>query len=313
VSGKLEKRDQTIPLSTLQSQYVAKQFGVTLHFNNVTFTDQESPVTPPSIDAFNPSALNIDQWMTSIKAAKATYAELTAKHITGFCLWPTATTTYNITNCSWYDAHGGIDVVKLFVEKCAQYGLAASLYFCGKDYTFEANNPGYTQADYLAYDQAQLTELLTNYGKLLSIKLDATNTVFQPSNGYPWADGGAACTFIRSAQSRIVCAHNAQHNLPPSLAESNIAVYEGANLPGEFVQAGNTDPAECWDTIYDNGSPSSWFWKSSAPTMQTSSALIAKIALANSRGATYNLNVPPDNTGAIESRMVTVLNAIGAR
>jgi alpha-L-fucosidase len=306
---------QPLTLSQLQTQFSAKQFGVTFHFNNATFVDVDSPIVPPAINVFNPTALNIDQWMTSALAAKATYAELTAKHITGFCLWPTATTTYNVSNTTWYANNGQIDIVSLFIRKCRQYGLAPSIYFCAKDYTFEAANPGYTQAQYRTYLEAQLTELLSNYGHIQDIKLDATNTAFFPTNGYPWPDTGATvCSFVRSFQyGQQTCNNNAQNNLPPSLVMSNVAIYEMANLPGEFVQAGNTDPAECWDTVYNDGSPASWFWKSTSPAVQTTANMLSNLALANARNSNFNLNFPPDTTGAIESRMVTIMQAIGAR
>jgi alpha-L-fucosidase len=305
-------RTQAKTLSQLQTQFVAKSFGVTFHFNIQTFTDSETPSPPPSINTFNPSALNVDQWLTSAVAAKAAYAELTTKHIDGFCLWPTATTTYNVTNTTWYASNGHVDIVRLFVDKCRQYGIAPALYFCARDYKFEADHPGFTQASYLSYTETQLRELLSNYGDILDIKLDADNIAGGgfASLGYPWANGGAACDFIRSVQTQTVCANNIQSSLPPPLTDTNIPVYEDATFPGQSPDVSNTVPAEWWDTIYDS---QTWFWKSTSPALQTSSTLISNIATANARTSNYNLNVPPDTTGAIESRMVTVMQAIGAR
>ncbi len=303
---------QPLSIAQLQTNYLARQLGIFLHFSMATFCDTEVPASNQNPNTFNPIALDFDQIIRQVVIAKATYAVWTIKHEDGWCNWNTATTTYNMTNSVPAFGNYG-DIAKLFVASCRRYNVIPVFYYCMHDNWFEANNPGFTQAAYKSYAQAQLLEITQNYGWLGGIWIDAANTATGfPSMGYPWNSSAELVAYVNTLQN-FLCINNAQHNLPPSLTESNIAEYEGANLPGEFVQAGNTDPAECCETVYDNGSPSSWFWKSTNPALRSTSTLISNIALANSRTSNYLINFPPDNTGQIPSNFQTVIAAIGAR
>lgn len=82
---------------------------------------------PPHIDLFNPKELDTDQWIQVAKAAGATYAVLTAKHVTGFTLFPDPDYDYSIASTPWKGGKG--DIVADFVASCRKHGVRPGLYY----------------------------------------------------------------------------------------------------------------------------------------------------------------------------------------
>src|ERR1700759_1590945 len=97
--------------SPQQVEWQDLEFGVIIHFGPNTFMDREWGDGTASPSVFNPTELNVDQWMRAIKASGAKYVVLVAKHHDGFCLWPTDQTDYSVKSSPWENAHG--DLVRL--------------------------------------------------------------------------------------------------------------------------------------------------------------------------------------------------------
>lgn len=76
------------------------------------------------VSLWNPQKLDTDQWVRTAKAAGARYALLTAKHGTGFCLWPTKFHDYHVGN-----APVSRDIVGEFMDSCRKYGIKPGLYY----------------------------------------------------------------------------------------------------------------------------------------------------------------------------------------
>ena len=75
------------------------ELGVFFHFDMEVFAPEWKFGDPiPDIRCWNPKKLDTDQWLRTAKAAGARYALLTAKHGTGFCLWPTKVHDYHVGN-----------------------------------------------------------------------------------------------------------------------------------------------------------------------------------------------------------------------
>jgi alpha-L-fucosidase len=153
-----------------QLRWHQEELALFVHFGINTFTDREWGDGTESPALFNPPALDARHWARAARAAGARAMILTAKHHDGFCLWPTATTTHSVASSPWRGGQG--DVVSEFVAACREEGLGAGLYLS----PWDRHEPSY--GDSPRYNElyiAQLTELLTRYGRLVEVWFDGAN------------------------------------------------------------------------------------------------------------------------------------------
>ena len=128
---------------------------------------------------FNPIKFNPKEWAVLAKLAGMKYVVFTAKHHSGFCMFDTKTTPFNIMNTPFER-----DATKEILDAFRAEGIATGLYFSPEDffYLYKNNIPiGRLQhpmhypvknAGLMEYDKKQLRELLTNYGKIDIIFFD---------------------------------------------------------------------------------------------------------------------------------------------
>jgi alpha-L-fucosidase len=140
-----------------------------VHFSLNTYTDQSWGFGNEDINLFNPEKLDCRQWARICKQAGMKGIIITAKHHSGFCLWPSKYTEYSVKNAPWKNGKG--DIVREMADACKEYGLKLGIYLS----PWDRNHPDYGKPEYITYFRNQLTELLTNYGPVFEVWFDGAN------------------------------------------------------------------------------------------------------------------------------------------
>lgn len=169
------------------------------HFGINTFTNREWGDGTEDISKFNPVQLDADQWVRTVKSAGFKQVIITAKHHDGFCLWPTRFTKHSIQNTPYKNGKG--DIVKEVADACKKYDVGFGVYLS----PWDRNSMDYGTDAYNTYFVNQLTELLTQYGKVDEVWFDGANG--EGPNGKKQAyDFNTWYSLIRKLQPQAVIA-----------------------------------------------------------------------------------------------------------
>ncbi len=163
---KIEMVSRLVP-SEMQMAWQNCELTAFLHFGINTFTNREWGDGKELPTTFMPDSLDTDQWISTLKAAGFKMVILTAKHHDGFCLWPTATTKHSVASSNWREGKG--DVMADLRKSCDKYGMKLGVYLSPWDRNAECYGDSPRYNDMFV---AQLTELLTNYGKIDEVWFD---------------------------------------------------------------------------------------------------------------------------------------------
>lgn len=300
---KAQPTDGTSDLRTLQQQFVDLKFGMFIHFNIPTFMsdDWADPDASPAI--FNPVKLDCNQWAEAAKAARMRYGCLTTKHHSGFCIWDTKTTDYNVMNSPLKR-----DVVKEYVEAFRKQGLKTMLYYSILD-THHKLRPGFITKAHIDMVKAQLTELLTNYGEITAIIIDGWDAPWSRIS-YEDIPFQEIYRLIKRLQPNcLVMDLNAAKYPKDALFYTDIKSYE-QNAGQHISKESNQLPALSCLPINKN-----WFWKEKFPTSPVKDPVVIvkeNLEPFNQAYCNFILNVAPNRDGLIDPNAVEGLKQIGA-
>lgn len=219
------------------SWFIHDRFGMFIHFGLYALPARHEWVKTNEFiseekyqkyfDHFDPDLFDAHEWAKKAKAAGMKYAVLTTKHHEGFCLFDSCHTDYKITNTPF-----GRDLVKEYADAFRAEGLHVGFYYSLIDWHHpefpidslhpRRNDPNAEELDkgrdvhkYAAYMRDQLTELLTNYGKIDILWLDFSYTHPNPASVKPWMQHGGGkgkneweseklISLVRSLQPEII-------------------------------------------------------------------------------------------------------------
>ncbi|WP_329376502.1 alpha-L-fucosidase [Streptomyces sp. NBC_01351] len=283
-------------------------FGLFLHFGVNTFHGREWSDGTLDPAGFDPSALDARQWARTAVEAGARYVVLTAKHHDGFCLWPTATTTYSVASSPWRNGRG--DVVAELAEACREEGLGLGLYLS----PWDRNAACYEETEaYDAFYLRQLTELCTRYGPLYELWFDGAGS---EGRTYDWdavtaviAEHQPDAMVFNMGRPTIRWVGNedglASDPCRYTVDSTGISIYDdGATALG----ATRYLPPECDVPIRRH-----WFWQpDDLHTLKSREHLLAVWYRSVGLGAGLLLGVPPDRSGRIDPADRARLLELGA-
>jgi len=295
------------------------ELALFLHFGVNTFTDREWGDGREDPAIFAPAGLDARAWAKTARAAGFRALILTAKHHDGFCLWPTRTTAHSVAKGPWRGGRG--DVVREFVDACRAEGLGAGLYLS----PWDRNHPAY--GDSPRYNDVyadQLTELLTQYGRLNEVWFDGANG--EGPNGkrqvYDWP---RTFGLVKKLQPNAVVFSDAGPdvrwcgNESGTAGEPNWSTVDPARVPApgvsgpgviDALQHGDRDgtvwrPAEA-DTSIRPG----WFHHPAEDARVKSAERLFDIYCRSvGRNSKLLLNVPPTRDGVLHPNDVASLMA----
>jgi alpha-L-fucosidase len=294
-----------------QSDWLSLAYGMFIHFGPWTYSgtgDGRFPaerVDAPSLDA--------RQWARLAAQSGMRYVVLTAKHVDGFCLWPSAHTAYSVAATP-----ARRDWVAELVRVCGDEGLRVGLYYA----LLDRNCPFYEDDDrYAGYVRAQVTELLTAYGEIVELWFDGAWDKDHPTRDWPhdpaWPPSTGArwqwrelYEHIHRIQPRCLVIQNSSSDRPgiPNYLPIDIRTSEHYDFVWqEKLCEARLDPVFASDDgprflplEYCTTLTPGWFWQKGACYSHPSAETIAGWrARAARQGANLLLNVGPDITGRI--------------
>lgn len=158
-------------------------------FNEGRYVQSKARINPiKNIDQFNPTQLDTDQWIKTVKEMGAKFAILTASHESGFRLWQSDVNPYSLKSVKW--GNGKRDIVREFIDSCKKYAIKPGIYLGTRwnshlgVYDFKVTDRStITQAQYNEMIEKEVEEICTRYGDFFELWFDGG--AYGPEKGGP--------------------------------------------------------------------------------------------------------------------------------
>ncbi len=264
-------------------------------------------------NAFYPHDFDAKAWVSAIKKAGARYICFTTRHHDGFSMWNTQQSSYNIMHTPY-----GKDIVKQLADECHRQGIGLHLYYSLIDWTRDDYPTGFSGlhtgkdpkkaswSSYFNFMKAQLTELLTQYGKVDCIWFDGWWDHSRDKVPFNW-QLTELYELIHKLQPACLIGNN--HHQTPFEGE-DMQMFErdvpGENKAGLSGQSVSTLPLETCETM--NGM---WGYKVKDQNYKSTPDLIRLLVRTSAKGANLLLNIGPQPDGNLPALSLDRLKGIG--
>ena len=306
-----------------REEFADRGFGIFIHWGIYSMFAQGEWYLNRGISAdeyakaaagFYPANFDAQAWAKAIKDSGAEYVTFTSRHHDGFSMFGTKQSPYNIVDATPFKR----DVVGELAQACADNGLKLHLYYSHIDWTRPDYPSGRTGLltgrdpklrdwpHYYDFMNAQLTELLTNYGPIGAIWFDGVWDHDEDETPFDWQLQGQY-DLIHRLQPDCLVANN--HHIKPFPGE-DIQIFErdlpGENTAGLSGQEVTQLPLETCQTM--NGM---WGYKIADQDYKDLKTLVHFLVGAAGRGANLLLNVGPQPDGSIPATALERLAEMG--
>lgn len=323
--------------SERQLRWQELEFMAFFHFGINTFTGKEWGEGNEDPALFNPTSLDVNQWVTICRDAGIKQVILTCKHHDGFCLWPSKFTKHSVESSPWKEGKG--DVVREVAVACREMDMGFGVYLS----PWDRNSPVYGDSPrYNEYFLNQLRELLTRYGRIDEVWFDGA--CGEGPNGkeqvYDW---NAYYSLIRELQPDAVIAimgpdvrwvgtesgygRETEWSVLPVKKQSRDEIAAGSQKDVNFIPAGDlreddlgsrsvikkAETLVWYPAETDVSIRPGWFYHPKEDTKVKSPEKLLDIYF-HSIGANgvLLLNLPPDKRGLIHENDVRALQGLAA-
>jgi len=253
---------------------------------------------------FNPTKFDPQALAKTMKDAGIKYIVLAAKHHEGFAMFATKASKYNVIDASPY----GKDILALLLPALRAEGIKIGIYYSqnldwyhpgggGNWHTKDSDFPDYgnDKKNNKWYVNniviPQLTEILTNYGKI----------------DYLWYDIVEEMDFHLAEKI-----HKRVNKLAPDMIVNNRLSqwHKGEVQTPEKIVPPNGMPGKVWEScITINGS---WGYASDDHRWKSSAFLVQQLCDISSKGGNYLLNIGPKPDGTFPAGALERLDGVGA-
>ncbi len=259
---------------------------------------------------FNPTAFNAKEWVGMAKAAGIKYITITSRHHDGFAMFDTKQSDWNIVQRTPYQK----DPLKILADECHAQGIKLFFYYSHLDWYQDDYFPrgGTGRASgrpekgdwnkYIDFMNAQLTELLTNYGEIGGIWFDG----FWDKKDADW-QLEKTYALIHKLQPQCMVGNN--HHQAIKQGE-DFQMFE-KDLPGKNTTGFSEEsvigalPLETCETMND-----SWGFNLKDKNFKSSKTIIQYIIKAAGNNANFLLNVGPMPNGKIQPEFIDTLKKV---
>ena len=160
--------------SKAQLDYHKEELAAFIHYGMNTYTNSEWGHGNEDPGYFNPTNLDTDQWIRTLKETGFKRTIMVVKHHDGFVIYPSKYTNHTVAASPWKDGKG--DLLEEISKSATKYDMNMGVYLS----PWDVNSPKYkvaTQKEYNEYYLNQLKEILGNpkygnKGKFIEVWMD---------------------------------------------------------------------------------------------------------------------------------------------
>ncbi|TLS54290.1 alpha-L-fucosidase [Paenibacillus antri] len=305
-------------LGLVESWALSDQDGDEWSRNDIDWIDDMEEFKRQYFDlnkTFNPIRFQPEEWASLAADNGFKYFLFTTKHHDGFCMWDTHTTDYRITGPETpFHTHKYADICKQLFDAFRDKGLAISAYFSKADWHTPYywapgmergrhmwRGPSYNPEEYpwlwekfVEFTHEQITELLTKYGRIDCLWLDAG-----------WVRAGRYGQDIRLGE---VVEKNRKHQPWLLVADRTVGgPYENIVTPEQTIpeRAMNIP----WESCITLGTSFSFGFEDKYKTGRQLAHILLEVV---AKGGNLALNVGPQPDGRLPKGAIRGMKELGA-
>ncbi len=310
-----------------REEFADMRFGIFIHWGIYsTFAQGEWYMQTKNVNrleyakaarGFYPADFNAREWVAAIKASGAKYITITSRHHDGFSMWATKQSDYNIVDGTPFKR----DIIKELSEECQKQGIRLHFYYSHLDWMREDYPMGRTghgvgknpeKADWASYYKfmnAQLTELLTDYGPIGAIWFDGIWDHEDDKVPFNW-QLREQYDMIHRLQPSCLVGNNHHSNIIPG---EDIQIFE-KDLPGEnttgFAKSKvsiSRLPLETCETMNGN-----WGYRAEDQNYKSAKEIFHLLVRTAGKGANLLMNIGPQSNGQLPATSLERLAEMGS-